>query len=143
MLFKAVEERHGEANALLDLGQLEDRLDRNTEARAAYTEARTLFKAVGERHGEAYVLRGVGDLERTLGRYTEARASYTEARMLYKMEEHRLGEAGVLLGLGHLEATLQPELARQYFFQAAGLFEAIGMSEWKEIALSAAKNISR
>jgi tetratricopeptide (TPR) repeat protein len=143
MLAKAVEERIGEANVLSSLGELEYALGRKDQARAMYTEARTLFQAVEDRHGEARVLLLLGDLERTLGRYTEARASYTEARMLYKMEEHRLGEAGVLLGLGHLEATLQPELARQYFFQAAGLFEAIGMSEWKEIALSAAKNISR
>ena len=144
MLYKEVEDRRGEAQVLRGLGELERVLDRHDQARAAYTEARTLFKEVESRYGEATVLLGLGDLERMLSHDDQARAAYAKARMLYKSVEDRRGEANVLLGLGRLEATLKhPELARQHLFQSAGLFEAIGMSDWKEIALAEAKNLSR
>lgn len=144
MLYKAVEDRHGEAQVLRGLGELERVLSRHDQARVAYTEARMLYKQVEDRHGEAQVFLGVADLERMLSHDDQARAAYTEARMLYKAVEDRRGEANVLLSLGRLEATLKhPELARQHLFQSAGLFEAIGMSDWKEIALAEAKNLSR
>lgn len=96
------------------------------------------------RKGEAYILLGLGDLERTLGRNDEARKTYSQASTLFKEVENRLGEAYVLVGLGRLEASLHhTELARQHLYQAAGLFEAIRMSDWKEIALTEAKSLSR
>ena len=105
-LFKAVEDRHGEAQVLRGLGDLERVLSRNDQARVAYTEARTLFKSVEDRLGEAQVLRGLGELERVLGRNDQARAAYTEARTLFKAVEDRHGEAQVLRGLGELERVL-------------------------------------
>jgi pimeloyl-ACP methyl ester carboxylesterase len=114
------------------------------QARAVYTEARMLFRAVGSRLGEAHSLLGLGELDHVLGRNDQARAAYTEAHTLFRAVESRYGEANVLLDLGRLEATLNhAELARQHLFQAAGFFEAIGRSEWKEIALTEAKNLSR
>ena len=105
-LYRAVENRLGEANVLLGLGELERMLGRNDEARTAYTEARALYRAVENRLGEANVLLGLGRLEHKLGRNDEARAAYTEARALYRAVGDRLGEANVLLGLGELKRML-------------------------------------
>jgi tetratricopeptide (TPR) repeat protein len=140
-LYKAVEDRLGEANVLLGLGELERMLGRNDQARAAYTEARVLYKAVEDRLGEANVFKGLGGLEYMLGRNDQARAAYTEARALYKAVEDRLGEANVLRVLGRIESTSNPGLARQYLFQAAGLFDAIGNRELHEIVLNEARQV--
>ena len=131
-----------EARALLDQAD-ESRLSgRNDQARAAYTEARTLFKQVEDRLGEANVLRGLGHLERKFGRNDQARAAYTEARALYKQVEDRLGEANVLLGLGRLEAANDTELAKRHLHQAAQLYAQIGMPDWEQKALAAAAELS-
>jgi tetratricopeptide (TPR) repeat protein len=132
--------RLGEAYVLCGLGHLERLLTRNDEARTTFTEALRLYKAVGNRLGEANVLSGLGHLEVQLHRYDEARTFYTDARSLYKAVGDRLGEANVLLGLG--QATVNSELAKQYFYQAALLYEQIGLHNWKEIALNEAKVLS-
>ncbi len=116
--------------ALLEQANEHSLLGRNDQAREAYGEAKTLYKAVGDRPGEANVLRGLGDLERTLGRNDQAREAYGEAKTLYKAVGDRLGEANVLYGLGLL--AVQLELARQHLYQAAHLYEAIGMPEWQQ-----------
>jgi tetratricopeptide (TPR) repeat protein len=143
-IFQAEKYRLGEAQVLSGLGDLERELGRNDQAREALTEAGMLYKELKSRRGEADILLGLGDLERTLSRNDEARKAYSRASTLFKEVEDRRGEAYVLVGLGRLEVTLHhAELARQHLYQAAGLFEAIGMSDWKEIALTEAKNLSR
>ena len=118
-------------------------LDRNDQARAAYGEARTLYKQVEGRLGEANVLLGLGDLESKLGRHDQARAAYGEARTLYKQEQHRLGEANVLRGLGHLEAQGNAEIAKRFFYQAAHIYESLGMKSEEEGALREAEKLDR
>jgi tetratricopeptide (TPR) repeat protein len=77
---------------------------------------------------------------RLSGRNDQARAAYAEARTLYKAVEDRLGEANVLLGLGELERKLgRNDQARKYFYQAAHLYDALGLENWKELALQTAK----
>jgi tetratricopeptide (TPR) repeat protein len=141
-LNKTVGNRLGEAYVLCGLGHLERLLTRYDEARTAFTEALRLYNAVGNRLGEANVLRGLGDLEGQLHRYDQARTFYTDARSLYKAVGDRLGEANVLSGLGRLEVPVNSELAKQYFYQAALLYEQINLHNWKEVALSEAKDLS-
>jgi tetratricopeptide (TPR) repeat protein len=129
------------AHTLIDKAKQHSLGDRNDRAREAYGEARTLYKAVGDRLGEANVLRGLGDLERKLGRNDQAREAYGEARTLYKAVENRLGEANVLLGLGRTEADTDPELARRHLYQAAHLYEAIGMLDWHQSVLDEAAKL--
>lgn len=140
-LYKAVGNRLGEANVLRGLGHLESKLDRNDQAREAYGEARTLYKAVENRRGEANVLLGLGHLESKLNRNDQARETYGEARTLYKVVGDRLGEANVLLGLGQIEADTDPELARRHLYQAAHLYEAIGMLDWHQSVLDEAAKL--
>jgi len=61
-LYKAVDDRQGEADVLIGLGDLELARGRNDAARAAYTEAQILYKAEESRLGEAHALRGLGHL---------------------------------------------------------------------------------
>ncbi|MGE4265425.1 MAG: tetratricopeptide repeat protein, partial [Desulfovibrio sp.] len=56
LLYKAVGDRLGEADALRGLGDLEYKLSRNKEARDAYDKSSLLKKAEGDRLGEANVL---------------------------------------------------------------------------------------
>ena len=142
-LFKTGGNRLGEANVLTGLGDLERVLNHPDEARTAYREARSLFKVEGNRLGEANVLTVLGNLEARQGRSEEARTAYIVARSFFKAEGNRLGEANVLTSLGKLEGFTKPDLARQYFHQAAFLYEQIGMNGEKERALNDAKNVSR
>ena len=77
---------------LSGLGDLEQKLGRNDEARKAYNNAITLYKGVDNKLGEANALRGLGDLEQELGRNDEARKAYNNAITLYKSVDHKLGE---------------------------------------------------
>ena len=141
-LYRAVEDRLGEANVLSGLGDLERNLGRNDQAREAFAEARTLYRAVEDRLGEANVLSGLGDLERNLERNDQAREAFAEARTLYRAVENRLGEANVLLGLGHLECNLgRNEQAKRNYNQAAHVYEALGMEEFRKLALKSAETL--
>ena len=142
-LFKQVGDRLGEASVLRGLGDLERMLGRNDQARSAYGEARTFFKQVGGGQGEANVLLGLGDLESMLGRNDQARSAYEEARTLFKQEQNSLGEAHVLRGLGGLEAETEPEMAKQHLYQAAHIYESIGLEEHKRTALEEAAKLGR
>ena len=125
-LFKAVEDRHGEAQVLRGLGDLERELGRNDQARAAYTEARRLFKEAEDPQGTAQVLLVLGALDYTMGRDDQGRAAYTEARTLFKAMENRHGEAQVLLGLGDLERELgRNDQARAAYTEARRLFKEV------------------
>ena len=116
---------------------------RNDQARSAYEEAHTLYKHEQNRLGEANVLLGLGHLESMLGRNDRARPDYGEARTLFKQVGDRLGEANVLSGLGELEAEAEPELAKQHLYQAANLYESIGLEEQKRTALDEAAKLGR
>jgi tetratricopeptide (TPR) repeat protein len=140
LLYKQVQNRLGEANVLLGMGDLERKLGRNDEAREAYGGARLLYKQVHDRLGEANVLSGLGDLESELNRNDQARAAYGEARLLYKQVHYRLGEANVLHGLGRLESKLgRNNHAREHYHQAAYLYGAMGMDDWQEQSLRSAR----
>jgi tetratricopeptide (TPR) repeat protein len=142
--FRQEQNRVGEANVLLALGDLERKLGRNEQAHATYTEARTLFRQVKDRLGEANVLTGLGHVERRLGRFAQARSAYSKARTLYERAENRLGKANVLLGLGYLENMLwRNEQAKENFYEAAYLYGAVGQDKWKERALRGARALDK
>ena len=60
--------------------------------------------------------------------------SFISTRVLYQAEQHRLGEATVLRGLGYLESQDNPDVARQYLYLSAGLYEAIDMTALSALA---------
>ncbi len=60
-----------------------------------------------------------------------------------KQLDHRLGEANVLLSLGTLEAKANPEVAKKHLYQAAHIYESIGLENQKRIALDEAAKLGR
>ena len=61
-LFRAMQDRRAEANALMGLGQLEHKLGRNEEAWATYDTALQLYRAEQDGLAEAGTLREIGRL---------------------------------------------------------------------------------
>ena len=131
----------GKANALMGLGDLERLVGRHKEARDAYAGARSLFQNVGDQLGEGNVWVALGGLERQLGGHDKAREAYGKARSIYRTVGHRFGEAQALNMLGELEPQTNGQLARQYLYQAALLFEQIEMHDRRDQALKQANNI--
>jgi hypothetical protein len=75
------------------------------------------------------------------GRNEQARTAYDEARTLCKQLNNHLGEANVLFGLGSLESGLgRSEQARSAYDAAAQLFGSLGMMNYRDEALRAAKS---
>ena len=66
-LYRAVEDRGGEANTLRSLGDLAHSRGQNGEAERLYNEALPLYRAVEDRLGEANTLMSLGDLARSRG----------------------------------------------------------------------------
>lgn len=108
-------------------------------ARNAFEEARRHYEAIHDRGGGANILRGLGDIARELGRVNDARWGYLQALSLFQNVKHRKGEAEVLEGLGHLETPLDPELAKQYFYQAAYAYQELKESYLSQRASEAAR----
>ena len=98
-------------------------------------------KQVDDRLGQANVLRGLGHLESRLGRNDQARAAYGEALNLFKQVDNRLGQANVQRGLGFLDSRKNPQKAARCFFEAAQLYEMIGMTEDHDAALREADKL--
>lgn len=87
------------------------------------------------------MLRGLGDLERAHSRNDQARAAYGEALTLSKQVDDRLDQAYVLRGLGALDSGKNPRQAARCFFEAAQLFDMIGMAEQHDAALREADKL--
>ena len=81
-LFKQVQDRLGEANALRGLGELERMLGRHEQARKAYGDAIELFKQVQNRLGEANARLGLAYLEAN-ERPELAKPYFRDAAVLY------------------------------------------------------------
>lgn len=75
------------------------------------------------------------------GQNDQARAAYGEPLILYKQEDHRLGQANVNFGLGALDSRKNPKKAARCFFEAAQLFDMIGMTEQHDAALREADKL--
>ena len=100
-LYEAVEDRLGQANALLELADRERTLGHNDKARAAYIKARTLYEAAGNRLGQAPRAHGPGRAGGKLGRNDKAREAYIKARTLYEAVGNScLGQANALARAG-------------------------------------------
>jgi hypothetical protein len=69
------------------------------------------------------------------------RAAYGEAIALYKQVDNRLGQANVLRGLGALDSRKDPKQAARCFFEAAQLYEMVGMTEEHDAALREAEKL--
>lgn len=109
VLYKQINDRLGEANTLLGLGELQRKLGRNEQARTAYDQAITLFKQIDDRHGEANAQFKLGDLHLISSRRDEAEAAYEQAMDIYKQIDDRLGQANVYSAARRFESARSPQ----------------------------------
>ena len=101
----------------------------------------TISELTSPKNSKAHDLLKEADQFSFNDRNDEAREAYSQAKALYKAVDDRLGEANVLSGLGKLISEENPEKAKQYFYQAAHLYESIGMNYWKNDVLKLAKGL--
>ncbi len=124
-LYRATQDRLGQANTLQRMGDLELLLGNHDAARRAYSDALLLYGAVQNPLGKANTLVSLGDLEQLLGNHDAARHAYAGALPLYEALQDWRGKAHILYGLGDLEGLLgNYDAARHAYDEALPLFEA-------------------
>lgn len=103
-LFKAVEDRLGEAKVLQARGDLRRRQEDLAGAGQDYDAALALFKAIESRLGEANVLQARGGLAREQKDLAAAWDSYVNALKLYEAVEDAVGMSNVLAEMARVLA---------------------------------------
>ena len=116
-----------EADSLIALGRVHERLTRLEEAQGHYLEALSLYRRAEKLPGQARALSYLGDVARRTGQTDEANAYFQEALVLNRQLSDRQGEAYVLNSLG-LNST---DLGRQrtYLEQALAIYAISGNTE--------------
>jgi len=118
-------ELHAEADALADLGHIQDLTADFRAATASHTRAIELYRQIGYQPGEARALEELAIVERLTGQYPAAAANLTAALRLFRGIGDRLGEADALHELGSvqfrtgdLEAAMASHLAALDIYRA-------------------------
>jgi tetratricopeptide (TPR) repeat protein len=109
--------RQGQADVLLGLGDVELNVGHMNDARRDYAQAAQLYHDVHQRREEAYALMGLGDTDRILNNFENARKSYGSAEGLFYNDKH--GEASVPFALGEIERELGNTDAALWDYQRA------------------------
>jgi tetratricopeptide (TPR) repeat protein/transcriptional regulator with XRE-family HTH domain len=96
-------DRHAEANALTDLGDIQLRSSDYTAAMGSLTQAADLHRERGNSQGEANALAILGHAEHLAGHDIAAAEHLTSALGLHRADSDQLGEAGILNVLGMIQ----------------------------------------
>jgi len=96
--------RQGQADVLLGLGDVELDVGHMKDARKDYAQAAQLYHDDHQRREEAYALMGLGDVDRILNNFENARKSYGSSMGLFYNDQH--GEASVSFALAEIEREL-------------------------------------
>src|SRR6185436_15254117 len=83
-LYRAAEDRHGEALTLNNIAVIYDQLGEGQKALGSYARALPLFRGVGDRVGEATTLTNIGAVYYNLGERQKALESFQEALPVFR-----------------------------------------------------------
>lgn len=120
------QDKKGEADILVMLGELKLRIDDLEGARVDYERALPIYKMISDRQGEALALKAFGDLAMRLGNFPEAQTVYEQALAIYQDHPSGLGRANVFQGLGYAKLGQRDyEGARADFGQALPLYQKL------------------
>lgn len=135
-LWRAAGDRHGEARALYDLGQVWLSVGEKQQALVFLTEALQHWRALNDRWWEATTLNTLGNAYLSMGESQHALESYQTALTLNRALKQRRGEAQALSNLGLLYRSLG-ELtdAAAHYQQALALNRALGDRRQEAVAL--------
>ncbi|WP_338848747.1 tetratricopeptide repeat protein [Massilia sp. W12] len=126
VLYEAIDEKLGQANALLALGEVKRRMDDLPGARADCQSALALYEAIDEKLGQANALRALGELKLRVDDLPGAGEDYQSALALYEAIDDKLGQANTLKALGDLKQRVDDlPGARADYQSALALYEAI------------------
>jgi CHAT domain-containing protein/tetratricopeptide (TPR) repeat protein len=126
-IFREIKNQLGEANSLLWLGHINERLSEKQQALAYYNQALPLYRAVGDRNGEAATLNNIGAVYSSLGEKQKALEHYNQALTLYRAIGDRSKQAVTLNNIGTVYSSLgEKQKALEHFNQTLTLFRAVG-----------------
>jgi CHAT domain-containing protein len=101
-LFRAADDRLGEADALNNLANVNFSLGAPAKAIEHLNAALPLYRSLNDRHSEAVALQGIGLMSNLLGDWRKSLECYEQALTLWRADGDRWGEAGTLNNLGGL-----------------------------------------
>ena len=99
-MYKSVGDSIGQADALNELGYVQQLAGEYATAKTSHERALELYLAHGDRLGQADSLRYLGRAHQELGNYAEMTSCHAEALELYRAVEDPLGQAHALSLLG-------------------------------------------
>ncbi|UWU50264.1 CHAT domain-containing tetratricopeptide repeat protein [Limnospira platensis] len=125
-LYRAVEDRGGEATTLNNIGAVYYSLGEKQTALDYYNQSLPLSRAVEDRRGEARTLNNIGRVYDSLGEKQTALDYYNQALPLFRAVGDRGGEAATLHNIGGVYSDLgEKQTALDYYNQALPLSRAV------------------
>ncbi|MGW1073498.1 tetratricopeptide repeat protein, partial [Streptomyces sp. NPDC002537] len=125
-LFRSLGDRHGEGNALGNLGIALTEVRRFEEAVTTHTQAAAVFRELGDRHGEGRALGNLGSVLTEVRRFEEAITAHTQAAAVFRELDDRHSEGKALNNLGSaLTEVRRYEEAITAHTQAAAVFREL------------------
>ncbi|MEM7343630.1 MAG: tetratricopeptide repeat protein, partial [Chloroflexota bacterium] len=126
-LFRAINDRGGEAGSANNLGLLESSLGRYEQARDCYGQALSICHTIGDKLREGISLNTLGQVETLLGNYDRAEELLHRSLTIRREIVDRRGQAFCLHDLGYLYlAQADYEQAIEQFKAAAKLRHKLG-----------------
>ncbi|HZM84821.1 MAG TPA: tetratricopeptide repeat protein [Candidatus Limnocylindrales bacterium] len=133
-LFRAVDHRRGQANALSNIGFYRTLLGDYQQALTTCQQALALLNELGDRTGQAATWDSIGYANHHLGHYTQAITCYEHAAGLFQDLGNRYFEATVLSHLGEShQATDNLHAARAAWQQAHNILKELDHPDAKQI----------
>jgi CHAT domain-containing protein/tetratricopeptide (TPR) repeat protein len=136
-IFRETKNQTGEAQALLGLGRISDRVNKKQQALAYYNQALSLVRAVGSKTGEAATLNNIGTVYSDLGEKQKALEYYNQSLALYRAVGNKRGEALSLNNIGAVYETIgEKQKALESYNQILPLYRAIGNRAGEALTLN-------
>jgi tetratricopeptide (TPR) repeat protein/transcriptional regulator with XRE-family HTH domain len=124
---RALGDRTGEMEALLELGEIHSVSSRYEAAVEVTMSALKIARAIGHEAGELRALYGLGVSAGSRGQYAQAVEYYTQALEIARTIGHRTGELDALIGFGNAHRAMgEREQAVDALVRALGIARAIG-----------------
>jgi len=120
-------DRHGQAGALNDLGDVRRLTGEYPAAAQAHEQALGIYRDVGDRLGQANALNNLGTVWWATGDYPAAAQAHEQALGIYRDLGDRLGQANAFHNLGDVRRlTGEYPAAAQAHEQALGIYRDLG-----------------
>lgn len=122
---RAIQDRHGEAYVLMNLGNAyQEDSPQYEQAITYYEQAHPIFQQVNDSAGEADLLFNLGRAYRYLSQPEKAISYYEQARLMYQQLQYHKSEADSLMIVGEIyESQLQYEIAIRSYEQARLIYQ--------------------